>query len=501
MSIRKLAAVAAAVMWLAWSGAASAQSWLRAESPNFVVYGTASEAKLREQALLLEDLDGLLRLMTGFSGKERGNKLRVYMVRGRGQLQIAGPRDRDVAGFYTSSPEMIAAFVDEQAQNGGNEVLFHEYAHHFMWQNAASAYPAWYIEGFAEYFSTAKFTPRHIEFGEGSRSHGYLLTQGRWLPMERVLFGSPWEFRGEDRARFYAQSWLLTHYLLRDNERREALRRYLTALARGGDVRGALAAELGMSPADLDKDLRDYIARRRLTMTRITRRSAEQPPEISVNRLPTAANDLLLLDAALQIKSAESEESGGLLQSVRAAAARHSGSSFAKRVLARAELLHGDRNRADTLLEELIAETPGDAELLYMRGMRYLMDARDADDPDPVSKKAQQWFARAHRADPNHFQTLFRYSEALRGEENYVSENTSNILLLAHQLAPQVYIIRMNAAQMLIMRGETDAGIALLEPLTSDTHNPGLAETARSLIARARSGGEKDGPGEADGGS
>ena len=39
----------------------------------------------------------------------------------------------------------------------GQLVLFHEYAHHFMLQYAPAAYPAWYVEGFAEVVSTASF--------------------------------------------------------------------------------------------------------------------------------------------------------------------------------------------------------------------------------------------------------------------------------------------------------------------------------------------------------
>ena len=31
--------------------------WRRAESPNFILYGTESESRLRERILLLEDID------------------------------------------------------------------------------------------------------------------------------------------------------------------------------------------------------------------------------------------------------------------------------------------------------------------------------------------------------------------------------------------------------------------------------------------------------------
>ena len=39
------------------------------------------------------------------------------------------------------------------------KVLFHEYAHHFMFQHFAAAYPDWYFEGFAETAATIVLKP------------------------------------------------------------------------------------------------------------------------------------------------------------------------------------------------------------------------------------------------------------------------------------------------------------------------------------------------------
>ena len=40
-------------------------TWRKAESANFIVYSQAAEAKVREQAALLEDYHSFLRLLTG----------------------------------------------------------------------------------------------------------------------------------------------------------------------------------------------------------------------------------------------------------------------------------------------------------------------------------------------------------------------------------------------------------------------------------------------------
>ena len=36
-------------------------------------------------------------------------------------------------------------------------ILFHEYVHHFMLQHFSVAYPAWFVEGYAELFSNTRF--------------------------------------------------------------------------------------------------------------------------------------------------------------------------------------------------------------------------------------------------------------------------------------------------------------------------------------------------------
>ena len=62
------------------------------------------------------------------------------MPRAGGSLAIIPPID--VSGSKASESELV---------------LMHEYAHHFMAENAPYLVPRWYGEGFAEFFATAKF--------------------------------------------------------------------------------------------------------------------------------------------------------------------------------------------------------------------------------------------------------------------------------------------------------------------------------------------------------
>ena len=163
-------------------------------------------------------------------------------------------------------------------------------------------------------------------------------------------------------------------------------------------------------------------------------------------------------------------------------------------MLAHAEALFGDGAVADRLLDPLIAVAPADAELLYIRGMRHLTAAEKAEDGESESRVARSWFTRAHRADENHYQTLYRYGQSLRGDREFLSENNANVMLLAHQLAPQVSEITMNAAMLLIGRRQYAEAEGLLRPLAADPHDTGLAEAARRLIeqAQAQSGESRE---------
>lgn len=491
MRLRKIVTVAAAAALALLGALPAAAAWRKAESDNFIVYSQASESKIREQVALLEDYNSFLRLLTGVTDPAPANKLPVYLVRGQKQLrEVRHDIPEQVAGFYRSDPEGIAAFADDRAGGWGageDQVLLHEIAHHFMMQYRPAAYPAWFVEGFAEYVSTASFKPNQIEFGQASPARASWLARPQWLPFEQVLFQPPPRTR-EEGALFYAQSWLLTHYLLRDAVQKEKFKTFLRARFEGVPPQKAFADSFGIEPKALEKVLRTY-GFRKMTYTRMKRASAAAAPKMTIATLPASADDLLLPKALLYV-GAERGVEPQVLARIRAAAARYPGDAFAERVLAQAEVFYGDGARGEALLDGLLKGAPQDGELLYLKGMRYLVEGRRAEDEKRrgLFKQARIWLARAHKVAPNHFQTLARYGESLRYDERFDSDNTMNIVLLAHELAPQVPQFRMNAANLLLMRGKHEAAETMLMPIAADAHNTRLAADAQRLLEKARAG-------------
>lgn len=464
-------------------------TWLQAESKNFVVYSDGKEAELRSYVLLLEDFDSLLRTLTGAGAAPASNKLHLYLVGSTGDLRKVRNVGAEVLGFYSATPEGVAAFAirrEDGSGFGADDVILHEYAHHFMLQNFPANYPGWYIEGFAEYLATASFTPDNIEIGRFNDHRASWLATTR-LSLDRVLTADSIPLENQtDVAKFYAQSWLMVHYLMRDPQRRQALQAYLRAFGSGADPKTTFRTIFKTDATGFHRSLADY--GRKMSFTRVTRSSNATPVAVELRTLPPAADDLLLFDAGLRLGLADWRKYP-LLPRVRRAAKKHEGDPFAVKTLVRAELLYGDRTAADAMLDRLLKAQPGDRDGLYLRGLSHILAGR-ADNANRAVHfvKARPWLARAHKADENFHPALVRYAESFSADAQYASENVGNVLLLASQLAPQVSLIRLNAAQQLAVRGEMKEAEAVLAPVVNEPHSKRERTAARALLAQIKSG-------------
>lgn len=160
-------------------------AWRVAESAHFRVFGEMSENRLRDQVQLLEDYRNLLGMFTNANVADGGPRLDVYLVERFGQAVPFGKAGDRTAGVYIAGANGIAAFAE--VGDAGQHTLLHEYAHHHMFAGTGLSYPAWYVEGFAEYFSTATFRPKEVEFGLASAGRAYALQLQPWLPWEQLI--------------------------------------------------------------------------------------------------------------------------------------------------------------------------------------------------------------------------------------------------------------------------------------------------------------------------
>ncbi|SNS09509.1 hypothetical protein SAMN06295912_101309 [Sphingomonas laterariae] len=492
--MRKSKIIVAAFAMLIGNAELAQAAWVKAETPNFRIYSEGKPEQLKEYALLLEEYDQLLRMMTNTTAPPSPNKLDIYLVGNNSELRAVRPVSQNVGGFYSATAGAIAAFAIRRNMGGidGLEVLQHEYAHHFMMQYYPGAYPGWYVEGFAEFMMTANITDEFTEVGNFNRDRALWLSNSAWVPTEYILEGDPGKLDGVGTSMFYSQSWLMVHWAFSKEMRGKALRGYLAARAKGETGVEVLTREMGMDYRMFHRALKAY-ADGRIGFLRFARQSKQAPIEVAMTPLSPAADDILLTAAGLSL-GVDEKRGPAVLARIRDGAKRHAGDPMAITALAEAEIDFGDHAAGTAMLDKLIADGAKDARTLFLRGYADLTKARrlEGEARAPHYAAARKWFARTFRVDQNYVPALWGYVECFGDKP--LDDNTLNVLLHAQALAPQVDSLRMNAAVAFLRRKEFDRATRMITPLAADPHGGKMAKLAGHLLdkAKARSFSEAD---------
>ncbi|WP_310497807.1 DUF1570 domain-containing protein [Sandarakinorhabdus sp.] len=477
---------AATLLGLCFAAPAAAQ-WRVAESANFRVYGDMSEAALRDRTALLEDYREMLSTFTSAPAIEDQPKLDIYIVDNISQAVPFGKINPNVGGFYSASDNAIIAF----ATNGeyGQSTLLHEYAHHYMFGSGAIVYPAWYVEGFAEYFATARFQPGRIEFGLDATNRSNNLIYLTWLPWNKIVDAN-FRYRGsEQAAMFYAQSWLLTHYLFRVPGMAPKLQAYLRGVAGGEDSLGAFRTHVEPELDKLGTRLRGYLVGRGFTFSRF-KRPPQAPASVTVTLLPASAGRLLLLMASMEHRGRDVKDRAAALAKVRDAAKDFPGDALAQRALAQAELRFGTAADAGPRIDGLLAAAPADATLLRWKA-ETLLAQKDGRSPENTAA-VRRLLVRATKAEPGDWRAMHIYMHTFDLEHAPLKDSQFAVLQRMFELAPQVDGIAIDMASGLMQSGLHAQAATVLSSVAFSPHESGYTRLARALRDRAVA---KDTPG------
>lgn len=478
----------AALACVAAPGLAHAE-WRKAETRHFVVYSNGFERDLRDRAVELERFDQLLRTYFALPEVEGDRPLPVYLVRNRSEMAVAEPGLPDSAsGVYSANFRDIRAIA---VRTSGDEILRHEYGHHFMLRNFPGNYPAWFREGVAEFFMTATVeADGDATVGKSSQMRVWTLNNIAWLPTDQVLSGR-FDLRGRDeRAAFYAQSWLLTHWVLTDPERRRRMDAYLADTARGQTSEAALQAHFGMSIEQLSQTLRAYF-RANPRYGELSLSALSSAPAVTV--LPDSADDILLLDVNAR-NGGPADQGPDLLARVREAAGRHPGDVLAQMALARVEILWGDPAAAERAVQPFLEAAPADVELLMLMAGARLAAGDRLDDPaarETLYRQARGFLARAHQADPGDHRVYQSIAYSRRFAPDYPTDNDVELWRRAVALAPQVVSNRPVAAEAMLKHGLVDEAERVILPIATDPHGDQVSPRVRQIldqIAASRAG-------------
>ena len=490
---------------LAMAGPADA-GWLRAESQRFIVYSDGSERPLRDFVQKLESYDRLLRFRSGLDPEAAPDrKLPIYLVRDRRGLSRVAPGIGDgVGGFYTPSDEDIYAIAVNETTTArgrspqalsGETILLHEYAHHFMLGNFGRLYPAWFIEGFADFYGNTDIEAEITYIGRHSNNRMAWLREGSWIDMEEFLANPMWKVNRYRAGTYYPIAWLLTHWFMSDTARTAQLAEYLRLYGDGMGSVEAMQQATGLTPQQLQAQLRSY-SRGALNYTGLPIRWPEA--QISITRMPESADDLLLLGQRLARDKLPEAQAADTLAQVRRLAAKYPDDGLALLTLGHVEADYGDKAAAETALNRLLEIEPGNVRALQLlASIRMAQAAEEGADKPALMGQARAYLGRAYRLDDANYTTFLMLARSREGAEGYPNENDLATWELAQQLAPQLPSARLGYASALIAVDQKDQAVDLLQPLANNPHDRKNAHAARVLIARAR--GEPEPPAEEDG--
>jgi len=467
---------------------AAAETWRKAETHHFAIYSNGKEKQLSQFAHELERLDALLRFAWKKEPVENPNRLTIYLLKNAKAVDnLLSMKDTPVAGIYFARPEGSFAIGNRKRSNNkgaltGKQVLFHEYAHHFFFQNFKIPAASWFVEGFADYVATAEFDDDgHWRLGMASGPNQLMMAYGGKIAIRDLLTATP--FEDKKWQAFYGWSWGLTHMLYsREQGRGSKISSYLGLINSGTEPLAAAEQAFG--------DLDDLQAALKAHVVKPTTYQKSTVPltyrdQISISELPEF--DSKVVTHKLQRLVSPNKEK--TLRQLRELVTQNSDNAEAWYQLAEAEyeLVHDDDapnaydfSAAKDALEKAISADPKHLHANVMMG-NVILEAYDHNDDfdDANWEKARSFYRTARDAHPHHPWPLFNLAYSFQKQGEFSGE-ISPAIKTAFEMAPEVGQYRLFYAQDLASRGEFDEAIKTARIIANNPH--GRGKGAQSFI-------------------
>jgi len=497
------------------SGQQNASDWFRAESQHFIVFSDARQQDVSQLLDKLERFDYLLRLYTKAdttTASEQKTTL-YYMAKIRDLNQIEKSQPQYAIGLYNSCALGVQGFgshmyyrvnsdraLEKQPENEGLAYIFEAYARHFLYRYTNLRTPTWYIDGFAQYFASTRFSDTETLIGIAPKSIGSYLAfmsngHRRSLDYTDILLQN--DSKGQNYAgvaglqlEFQARSWVLTHYILSSNENIQYFRNFIALGLQGMEPTKAFEQAFGYKVSKLNNVLWKY----RLQTAKALKLNltAGGAGEIQFSALPASANNLILADAALKAcPNAKVGES--LLQKIRKEAQKFPNSDFAEFTLARAEIEWGNPQAAIAFLSTQTKQKS--FEVFYLLGLAHLKLAEQSQTKEQKGEQQKVYFESAQANLLNALALNQQSAEAsyayFRAGVQAQAKPSNEILgaaLIAAQLQPEVSSYSRAAALSHAYLKQLSEVELTLSLMAVNSRDPQMAEWAKTWQAKLNAG-------------
>ena len=232
------------------AGASGQQDWLELRFDNFILYAHTKESVARVYVRELRRFESLVTSYIPGLKVPRHTRNKIYVFASKAELEQFQP-------YYEGQSRDLHAWLQNEAYGNyitlwhglagtGWRFAAHEYFH-VLANEAYPQLPRWAHEGLADFLSFHDIDDRTAKLGLDMSEYRSLLRRQGFMPLAEffaVGLTSQAYLDAERRKQFYAQAWLLTHYLLSTGE---SVHGSFAAYARL--IESGLSADAAFAPA------------------------------------------------------------------------------------------------------------------------------------------------------------------------------------------------------------------------------------------------------------
>jgi hypothetical protein len=332
------------------------EKWLLVQTPVFTIVSAADEDETMAWAIKLEQFRRGMQQLTGVTDEALLPATVVIFRRDEDfepfRLRRPDGSRQEVSGYFlTHGDYAYVAFSREHEDENTQHIIFHEGTHWFL-HLVDGKRPGWLEEGLAEVFSTFEFNDGYISFGQPLPNHIVLLRQESLKPIAGFVATDVKSLPYNEDLRtstFYAQSWLLAHYLIFSKESANTLRlgHCLELFDQNAPPAQIFEQAFGCDYNQMDQRLYFYLADGKFSVLKLPVKAEDVSRDITLR--PASAADVAI---AL----------GNLMAGV------------------------GDATEAKFYIDRAVAAAPGDPRVIEIMAQRAL---RDGDFEEAVSRYEQ----------------------------------------------------------------------------------------------------------------
>jgi tetratricopeptide (TPR) repeat protein len=313
---------------------AADQHWLRVSSDHFVVITDANEKAGHDVAAHFEQMRSIFGQLLSRGKLRMSEPMEIIAIHGdKDYANLAPPvngKAIDPAGFWLSGEDRIFVVLN-LSQPDPWRAVEHQFAHYMLNYNYPPT-PPWFDEGFAEYFASLNLTAKSAEFGSDPelqpssqtdplgrqteakdlKSFTEILQNPVWLAWPDLLTMKNRAANGVEGTHhtlFYAQSWILVHYLLNKDKMSELGKYFGLVEIQRMPVDQAIQQAFGTSVAQLDQEVKAYFHSLAPLFTALDeshRPNAPQVPQAVIQTaLPFSVDDIGTSSKSLPIPEAQ----------------------------------------------------------------------------------------------------------------------------------------------------------------------------------------------------